>query len=389
MTFLSSLIGALVAGLVGAAAWVGISHAFSVHLGFMAPIVGVLVAAGARAAIPQGSGLPRGVRVAAGFAMLVTIVAANLGGIWLYLQTHRTSSDDLAIARFARDTLVIWAGQGRDLDWEEIDFDVVSELPLLLEDEDFALRDCFPAEVWQLAEASWRALSAGQREECRNYPGIHCRTDLVSVLAQAVVMERERRGSPLLYPSPEDPQSYLASNGYPADIWKAAASEFDAMDHKDLQEFVTLIRPKWNLSLQIEERMLLVTLLMGLLRPTYVAWMISGFLTAVTIAGRNRCQLEWDAVAGDTIRVTAMVTGGSKAASGDPEPAPTGFVFYDHAKDDDGPSLLPAEPAAEGPASDSRSPASSVGFFMPSAMGSNADAGGTRRDDDATLEAAA
>ena len=163
---LRALIGALVAGAVGAAIWGAISYYTHYEIGWIAWGIGALVGLGAHVGSGgQGGG-------AAGFIAGVVAVASVLGGKYAVVEIvgnadiKQAHADvDVRLAEMFNDEnafkvhmahqLVDQAStDGRSLKWPEGK-----------NDEDAEKAEDFPTDVWKDVEARWKAMPADAKKD--------------------------------------------------------------------------------------------------------------------------------------------------------------------------------------------------------------------------------
>lgn len=155
-----AVVGALIGGLVGAAAWAAVSHFLELEIGWLAWGIGVLVGLGAQRAL-DGEATP-----ATGAMAAVVALLAVLGGKWVAVHLWVTTETEAALAEtssvsdelatsYLADAVALEREEAGDvLVWPERDPDL---LPAYEED--------YPADVWAEAASRWDDLSPAERTD--------------------------------------------------------------------------------------------------------------------------------------------------------------------------------------------------------------------------------
>ncbi len=160
-----ALVGALIAGAIGAAVWAAIAYNLHVEIGWIAILIGVVVGIGANAGTGGEPDEMTGyVAIAVAvlsimvgkFAVVSMIIDEAMGGLDQPVERAEIADDlDFLISEVADDVIAEWEEQGRTVEWPEYDE----------EDLDLPFEPTYPKDAWAEAEARWSAMSEGERED--------------------------------------------------------------------------------------------------------------------------------------------------------------------------------------------------------------------------------
>ena len=152
------LIGGLVGGAIGAAIWVAVGYGTGYELGWIAWVVGLMVAAGVRVAAGEHEVGP-GPGFVAAVTAVVVVVAAKFIVVHLLVANAfsempevQVTDEDMTAAYATQLAEEIEAGGGT-VAW-----------PPTAQNEDAPARTRFPQDLWAKAQAKWQAVPPDQKE---------------------------------------------------------------------------------------------------------------------------------------------------------------------------------------------------------------------------------
>jgi len=218
MKFGTGVAGAVVGGLVGAAAWAAISHFFQYEIGWIASITGALVGFGFKVGYPSGG------TIAGVLAAVLAVVAVTFGKVAALTLDHQAwvsawdvnADREVLISFLAEDVVETKRLAGETLVWP----------PMGRTIERVGKRD-YPKDVWEEAERLWGKMSPQQQEVFAQEPRAPVVDDiLVSLIADEVMERWLDEGRDVGWPEGALPFMESRESWFPADVWDEAEAEW-------------------------------------------------------------------------------------------------------------------------------------------------------------------
>ncbi len=217
----AGVVGAVVGGAIGSAAWAAISHFGNVEIGWIASITGALAGIGFKLGYPRG-GVVAGVLAAligvaaiGGGKVAALVLAVQTAPVGFDVDTEQEAivsylaEDIVEEKRLAGETLD-WPGRGRSLER--------------------GVRSAYPREVWSEATARWDAMPPTAQERYARHPMIPVLDEvLTSYVADDVVAQWEDEGREVAWPDGAYPGMEGRRSWFAPEVWAEAESRWDAL----------------------------------------------------------------------------------------------------------------------------------------------------------------
>jgi len=217
----AGVVGAVVGGAIGSAAWAAISHFGNFELGWIASITGALAGFGFKLGFPRGG-------VVAGVLAAVIGVTAIAGGkvaalvldFSSYTYAYDVNDDRDLLYSFLADEII----ESKRLAGEGV------EWPGGRRASDRVGPQSYDRDIWKEAAARWDAMTPAQREEFAQLPiATYLDEYLISAIADDVSQEWGSQGRVVAWPEGAHPTYEYRRSWYDPEVWEEAEARWASM----------------------------------------------------------------------------------------------------------------------------------------------------------------